>query len=121
MSFVNRPESVEESLLLSAEDAERLSSLLSLIADPVRFRILYALEFCPEMGVGDLAETLNVSEDSASYALKLLRTAGLVRNRRDGRIIYYRLADGFPKPLLKHCLRHLVALSRVAEELEDVL
>ena len=64
---------------ISAEDATRLSSLLSLLADPVRTRILYALDLVEELCVGDLALALDVSEDSASYALRLLRTAGFVR------------------------------------------
>jgi DNA-binding transcriptional ArsR family regulator len=105
--------------LLSADDAERLSSLLSLLADPVRSRILYALEMVDELCVGDLALALDVSEDSVTYALRILRTAGLVQNRRAGRVIYYRLSDNFPEPLLEHCLRQLIALSNAAQQMED--
>lgn len=97
---------------LSLEDAERLTSLLSLIADPVRARILYALDGVEELCVGDLALALEVSEDSVSYALRLLRTAGLVSARKAGRVVYHRLADGFPEPLREHCLRRLVSLTR---------
>ena len=50
-----------------------------------------------------------------TYALRILRTAGLVQNRRDGRTIYYRLADNFPEPLLEHCLRQLIHLSEIAQ------
>jgi DNA-binding transcriptional ArsR family regulator len=53
----------------------------------------------------------DVNEDQVSYALKMLRTAGLVQNRRDGRVIYYRLADGFPHQLLEHCLRQLLTIT----------
>ena len=104
---------------ISAEDATRLSSLLSLLADPVRTRILYALDLVEELCVGDLALALDVSEDSASYALRLLRTAGFVQARKQGRVVFYRLADRFPEPLLEHCLRELISLSRVASEEED--
>ena len=104
---------------ISAEDAGRLSSLLSLLSDPVRTRILYALDLVEELCVGDLALALEVSEDAVSYALKLLRTAGLVQTRKQGRVVYYRLADRFPEPLLEHCLRQLIALSRLAAEEED--
>lgn len=114
-------EAVEQARLrlLSADDAERLASLLSLLADPVRSRILYALEMVEELCVGDLALALDVSEDSVTYALRILRTAGLVQNRRAGRVIYYRLSDNFPEPLLEHCLRQLIELSKAAQEIED--
>ncbi len=98
--------------LLSADDATRLASLLSLLADPVRSRILYALDMVDELCVGDLALALDATEDAITYGLRILRTAGLVQNRRDGRVIFYRLADSFPEPLLEHCLRQLVVLSR---------
>lgn len=99
---------------IGAEDAGRLSSVLSLLGDPVRVRVLYALELVDELSVGDLALSLDVSEDAVGYGLRLLRTAGLVQTRRDGRVVYYRLADRFPEPLLEHCLRQLIELSRVA-------
>lgn len=105
--------------LLSAEDAGRLASLLSLLADPVRSRILYALDVVDELCVGDLALTLEVSEDAVTYGLRILRTAGLVANRRDGRVIYYRLSADFPEPLLEHCLRQLIELSEVAQRIEE--
>lgn len=97
---------------LSAEDAGRLSGLLSLLADPVRARILYALDEVEELCVGDLALALGATEDAVSYALRLLRTAGLVATRKEGRVVFYRLAPEFPAPLREHCLRQLVALTR---------
>ena len=105
--------------LLSADDAGRLASLLSLLADPVRSRILYALDQVEELCVGDLALTLDVSEDAVTYALRILRTAGLVQNRREGRVVFYRLSDSFPEPLLEHCLRQLIALSEAAQAMEE--
>lgn len=98
--------------LPSAEEGDRLTSVLSLIADPTRARLLYALDVVEELCVGDLALALAVSEDAVSYGLRVLRTAGLVMRRQEGRIVYYRLADGFPEPLRQHCLRQLVEMSR---------
>lgn len=97
---------------LSAEDAGRLSSLLSLLADPVRSRILYALDQVEELCVGDLALALDSTEDSVGYGLRLLRTAGLVATRKVGRVVFYRLGPEFPEPLREHCLRRLVAMTR---------
>ena len=105
---------------LSAEDAERLTSLLSLLADPIRARILYALDQVEELCVGDLALALGSSGDAVGYALRLLRTAGLVTTRKAGRVVYYRLAAGFPEPLREHCLRQLVAITRASSDEEDL-
>ena len=79
---------------LSADQAEAMAALLTLLADPLRSRILSALLVTGEMCVGDLALALTATEDSVSYALRLLRTAGLVRRRREGRLGYYRLREG---------------------------
>jgi len=101
---------------IDPEEAGRLSSLLSLLADPVRARVLYALDEVDELCVGDLALALGASEDAVGYGLRLLRTAGLVVNRKVGRVVYYRLAPDFPVPLREHCLHALVGLSRSAPE-----
>src|SRR5689334_13432358 len=66
--------------LIDVADASRLAGLLGLIQDPVRSRALFALSAVDELCVGDLALALEVTEDAASYALKLLRTAGLCRS-----------------------------------------
>ncbi len=86
-----------------------------MLADPVRLRLIYALDVAEEMCVGDLALALEVSEDAVSYALRLLRGAGLVVTRRDGRVMFNRLADDFPEPLRDHCLRQLVAMGEEHE------
>ncbi|MEO6827048.1 MAG: metalloregulator ArsR/SmtB family transcription factor [Microbacteriaceae bacterium] len=104
------------SRLPSAEGATRLTGLLSLMADPVRLRLIYALDVTEELCVGDLALALDTSEDSVSYALRLLRTAGLVVARKAGRVVYNRLADDFPAPLRNYCLRQLIALTYQAED-----
>jgi ArsR family transcriptional regulator, lead/cadmium/zinc/bismuth-responsive transcriptional repressor len=100
--------------VLDADEAARLSDLLSLLGDPVRVRLLYALDLVEELCVGDLALALDVNEDAASYGLRLLRMAGMVQTRKDGRVVFYRLADTFPEPLLEHCLKELLRLSQLA-------
>ena len=105
------------SRLPSAEDAARLTGLLSLMADPVRLRLIYALDVTEEMCVGDLALALDVSEDSVSYALRLLRTAGLLVTRKQGRVVFNRLAADFPAPLRDHCLRQLIDLTHTTDHL----
>lgn len=97
------------------DEAARLTSVLTLIADPTRARALYALDLVEELCVGDLALALDANEDTIGYALRVLRTAGLVTTRKAGRVVYYRLAEGFPQPLREHCLRRLVELSQVTQ------
>jgi len=96
---------------LDQADADRLADLLRLLADPVRLRILFSLLAADELCVGDLALAVGVTDDQSSYALKLLRADGVVQSRRAGRVVHYRLADGFPRRLLEHCLRELLIIA----------
>ncbi len=105
--------------LIDADEAGRLAGLLGLLADPVRARILYALALVQELCVGDLAVALEATEDSVGYALRILRTAGLVSTRKDGRVVYNRLAADFPEPLRDHCLHQLVEITRRQPTTED--
>ncbi len=102
----------EERLPMPLE-AERVTSVLTLIADPTRMRLLFALDAAEELCVGDLALALDASEDAVGYGLRMLRTAGLVNRRKDGRMVFYRLAQGFPEPLRQHCLIRLAELASV--------
>lgn len=100
----------------AVDEITRLTGLLSLLADPVRLRILYALDVSDELCVGDIALALDINEDQVGYALRLLRSAGLVHTRKRGRVVYNRLAADFPQPLREHCLHQLVEISRRAPE-----
>ena len=93
--------------LIPLDEAGELSELFRLLGDPTRVRMLYALLEAGELCVCDLAATTDVAETSVSHALRLLRTAGIVRNRRDGRMIYYRLADAHVRLLLDLSAEHL--------------
>ncbi len=112
------PERVAQasSRIPAAADIARLTSLLSLMADPVRLRILYALDVSEELCVGDLALALRANEDQVTYALRLLRTAGLVHAHKQGRVVFDRLAHDFPEAPRQHCLHQLVQLSRDATD-----
>ena len=64
-----------------------------------------------ELCAGDLALALKATEDQVSYALKMLRLAGLAGFGKDGRMVFCRLSDGFPRPLPEHCLRQLLTIA----------
>ena len=89
------------------EDVERITELFRLIGEPTRVRLLYALVEAGEMCVCDLAAVVDAPETSVSHALRLLRMAGIVRTRRDGRMIYYSLTDAHVRLLLDVTAEHL--------------
>jgi DNA-binding transcriptional ArsR family regulator len=93
--------------LVDPEAAGALAHLFRLLGDQARVRMLYALLEAGELCVCDLAAVTAVPESSVSHALRLLRTAGIVRNRRDGRMVYYRLADSHVRLLLDVSAEHL--------------
>lgn len=93
--------------LPSPDEAGALAGLFRLIGEPTRARILYALLGAGELCVCDLAATVDASQTSVSHALRLLRTAGVVRNRRDGRNVYYSLDDAHVRLLLDLSREHL--------------
>jgi len=92
---------------LSAEETDGLASLFRLLGDPTRTRILYALLEAGELCVGELGEAVGTAESTVSHALRLLRTAGVVRSRREGRHIHYRLDDAHVRMLLDLSREHL--------------
>ena len=99
----------------SREDAAAMAEVLAVLADPTRARVLHALDAVEELCVGDLALALDASEDAVGYALRVLRGTGLVTNRKAGRVVFYRLAAGFPEPLAEHCLGALAELARTRD------
>ena len=93
--------------LIGLPEAERLAGLFRLLGDRSRTRILFALAEAGELCVCDIAAAVGVPETSVSQALRLLRTAGVVRSRRDGRMVWYRLDDDHVRLLLDLSREHL--------------
>lgn len=77
---------------LAPVEVEQLCQLFKAFSEPGRLRILHAL-LRQEMCVCDLAALLDVSESAVSHQLRLLRNLGLVVNRREGTVLYYRLTN----------------------------
>jgi len=91
---------IARSVLPPQVDIERMSDLFKAMADPGRVRILMALDV-QEMCVCDLAALLGVSESAASHQMRILRNMNLVRNRREGQVLYYRLVDDHVMQLIR--------------------
>lgn len=99
-------ESVSRSLI-DVDEASDLAEMFRLLGDPTRVRILFALLEEGELCVCDIAETVGTTDTKVSQAMRLLRSAGVVRNRRDGRNIFYRLDDAHVRMLLDLSREHL--------------
>ncbi len=83
------------------------AELFRLLGDPTRLAILHALLEGGELCVCDIARVVGVAENVVSQALRLLRAADVVRTRRDGRRIHYRLADAHVRMLLDLSADHV--------------
>ena len=90
-------------------DEERLydlAELFKVFGDTTRIRILYVL-FESEMCVCDIAELLNLSQSAISHQLKVLKQARLVRNRREGKTVYYFLDDDHVRTVIGQGMEHI--------------
>ena len=90
---------------LAGPVTEGLCQTFKALGDISRLRILWALEH-EEMCVCDLAALLGITESAVSHQLRLLRTLRLVKNRREGTILYYRLTDEHVSRLIRIALDH---------------
>jgi len=82
------------------------AEIFKMLADPSRLRLLLALEH-EELCVCDLAELVGTSASAVSHQLRLLRAARLVKYRREGKMVYYRLDDEHVGRLLQEGLTHV--------------
>ena len=101
-------EKVKEARQRALDDlvTEDLCQTFKALGDISRLKVLWALEY-QEMCVCDLAALLGITESAVSHQLRLLRTLRLVKNRREGTILYYRLADGHVSQLVRIALEHI--------------
>ena len=90
----------------SADSIAALGELFKVFSDPTRIRILSALSES-ELCVCDLQVILGASQSAVSHQLAQLRAARLVRNRREGKTVYYALADAHVRAILVVGLDHV--------------
>lgn len=92
--------------VLSADDADVLAERFKLLADTGRLRMIYTLLEAGPLCVGDLAAAVGMTESATSHQLRQLRLAGLVRARKRGREVVYRVADTHVRLLLDVAVEH---------------
>lgn len=83
-----------------------LAELFKVFGDSTRVRILWALDQS-EMCVCDIAVLLNMTQSAISHQLRVLKQARLVKNRREGKVVYYSLDDDHVKSIFDQGLSHI--------------
>jgi DNA-binding transcriptional ArsR family regulator len=83
-----------------------LADVFKALGDPTRVRILFALSIA-ELCVCDLTEILEMSSSAVSHQLRVLRASKLVTFRREGKNVFYRLADDHVQRLFEQALVHV--------------
>lgn len=84
----------------------QVADLFKVFGDPTRIRILYTLSG-GELCVCDIAAVLNMTQSAISHQLRILKEKRLVKFRREGKTIFYSLADSHVETILRQGLDHI--------------
>lgn len=84
-----------------------LAELFKVFGDSTRIKILYVL-FESEMCVCDIAQLLNMTQSAISHQLRVLKQSRLVKYRREGKTVFYSLADSHVKTIMDQGMEHIV-------------
>ncbi len=90
----------------SAEKLQELADFFKVFGDSTRIRILCIL-VRKEMCVCDLAQTLDMTQSAISHQLRILKQMKLATNRREGKTVFYSLADGHIKTIINQGMEHI--------------
>ncbi len=94
--------------LVTAATAEQMAAVFKVLADPSRCRLVAAIIEAGELCVCDLAATVEMSESNVSHHLRVLRAHGLVRPRRQGKMVFYSPDDAHIHVLLDITREHVM-------------
>ena len=83
-----------------------LAELFKMFADSTRVKILYAL-FESELCVCDIAKVLNLTQSAVSHQLRILKGGKLVKYRREGKVVFYSLADEHVRSIIELGMDHI--------------
>ena len=93
-------------LMPREEELYDLAELFKVFGDSTRIRILYVL-FESELCVCDLSEILRMTQSAVSHQLKILKNARLVKSRREGKQVFYSLADDHVRTMIDQGREHI--------------
>lgn len=88
------------------ESLYELADFFKVFGDSTRIKILYAL-CASEMCVQDLTDVLNMNQSAISHQLRILKQAGLVKYRKDGKFVFYALADDHVTQIITQGMEHV--------------
>lgn len=92
--------------ILNMQTLESMSKFYKAFSDNTRIKIINILD-CHEMCVCDIAVLLNMTKSAVSHQLKYLKTLNIISSRKEGKIVFYSLADEHVKTLFEICLEHI--------------
>ena len=96
----------EITLSKDVEELFELAELFKIFGDTTRIKILYVL-FESEMCVCDIAQLLNMTVSAISHQLRILKQARLVKFRKEGKSVFYSLADDHIKKIIDNGIEHI--------------
>ena len=89
------------------ETLNDLAALFKVFGDPTRVKILYVL-FQSELCVCDLAEVLHMTQSAISHQLRILKQMKLVKNRREGKTVFYFFSFFFLQTIMNQGMEHIL-------------
>ncbi len=92
--------------MLSAEKLQELADFFKVFGDVTRIKILSVL-LGTELCVCDLAKVVGMTQSAVSHQLRVLKQMKLVKNRREGKTVFYSLADGHIQGILNQGMEHI--------------
>lgn len=95
-----------EEKLPPEEEMQDLADFFKVFGDSTRLKIMFALQ-CKEMCVYDIAALLGMTQSAISHQLRILKQMDLVKNRREGKTIFYAPADAHIVSILSQGLDHI--------------
>ena len=110
--YMHVHEAIENQVNQNMPDEEvlyDLAELFKIFGDSTRIKILYVL-FESEMCVCDIAQLLGMTQSAISHQLRSLKQSRLVKARREGKTVFYSLADGHVRTILDQGMEHVAEL-----------
>ena len=92
-------------VMIDSPTASGVADIFQALGDPTRLKLISALT-AAELCVCDLAATLGMTQSAVSHQLRLLRALGVVKNRKEGRVVYYSLDDDHIHDLFRRGVEH---------------
>lgn len=104
--------------LPTPEECQKAAEVFKQISDGTRLRILWFLCHCEEC-VSNIAAVMEMSDPAVSHHLKTLKQTGLIVSRREGKEVYYKLADSQAAELIHHACEEMLQITCPRKEKEN--